>query len=237
MSGKKRVISKLSPVREDNEGDGGDTEKQDNTAAVDGFDSNPIPKKRKKVESGPITYENLDSEDPGAKFADIEFWQKRRKRLPGSFKAARKNLTDFGPWQLPNSVGADKFAEIALATLDTMKAYVDLQIERHLSNPLRLSNRSHDEYKVFAKPVSESEAPGYKERIKNPMDFGTMRLKVEKGEYGEGHNATETLYKDFKQTFDNCLIYNEEGDVTEEASRILAYLPEAFAEACVAAMK
>lgn len=96
---------------------------------------------------------------------------------------------------------------------------------------------SHDEYKVFAKPVSESEAPGYYERIKNPMDFGTMRKKVLDGAYGDSRDAMELLYKDFRQTFDNCLIYNDEGDVTEEASRILAFLPEAFAAACAAAMK
>jgi hypothetical protein len=208
-----------------------------NSSDGDDFDASPIPKKRKKTEEAD-SGENRDNSDPTAKFADVGFWQKRRKRLPGTFKAARKNLTEFGPWQLPTSIDMDKFADIALATLDTMKVYVAI-VFSSCSNLLTVPsvNFSHDEYKVFAKPVSESEAPGYYERIKNPMDFGTMRKKVADGGYGNSRDATELLYKDFRQTFDNCLIYNDEGDVTEEASRILAFLPEAFAAACAAVMK
>jgi hypothetical protein len=94
-----------------------------NSSDGDDFDSSPIPKKRKKVEEADPE-ENGDISDPTAKFADVGFWQKRRKRLPGTFKAARKNLTEFGPWRLPTSIDMDKFADIALATLDTMKVYV-----------------------------------------------------------------------------------------------------------------
>ena len=69
------------------------------------------------------------------------------------------------------------------------------------------------------------------------MDFGTMRGKVKDGDYGEGSVAAAALYEDFKQTFDNCLIYNEEGEVTEEASRMLGLLPEAFVSSCADAME
>lgn len=87
---------------------------------------------------------------------------------------------------------------------------------------------------MFEKEVTDEEAPGYSEVVKFPMDFGKMRAKVKKGEYGTGSDATAGLYKDFKQVFDNCFLYNDEdSEVTEEASRILGYLPEIYAEACV----
>jgi hypothetical protein len=40
-----------------------------------------------------------------------------------------------------------------------------------------------DEKKYFAKPVTESEAPGYFAIIKEPMDLLTMRKKTDATEY------------------------------------------------------
>ena len=37
--------------------------------------------------------------------------------------------------------------------------------------------------------MSETAAPGYYDVIKHPMDFGTMKTKVDKGKYGEGSKA------------------------------------------------
>jgi len=92
----------------------------------------------------------------------------------------------------------------------------------------------HDGYAVFAKEVSDEEAPGYSEVVKFPMDFSKMRSKVRKGEYGSGSEAAAALFQDFRLVFDNCYLYNDDGnEVTEEASRILGLLPEAFVEACI----
>lgn len=72
----------------------------------------------------------------------------------------------------------------------------------------------------------------------NPMDFGTMRKKVANGEYGNGNKAVKALYEDFKLVFDNCYLYNDEGnEVTDEASRILGLLPEAYVSACLHVLK
>ena len=91
---------------------------------------------------------------------------------------------------------------------------------------------------MFAEPVSEEEAPGYDEIVKSPMDFGTMRRKVIGGEYGTGSEAAVDLYDDFILVFDNCLLYNDdESEVTEEAARMFALLPEAYCAACQAASK
>ena len=61
-----------------------------------------------------------------------------------------------------------------------------------------------------------------------------MRDKVKNGEYGTGSEAAAEFYKDFRQVFDNCYLYNDEGnEVTEEAVRVLGYLPETYVAACM----
>lgn len=52
-------------------------------------------------------------------FLDLKFWKDCRESLNGTFKAARKNLTQFDGWTLPDDV-ADKFAEIANNTIEKM---------------------------------------------------------------------------------------------------------------------
>lgn len=151
-------------------------------------------------------------------FLDIEVWESSRKTLDGSFKAARKNLRKAGPWKLPPGISDDKFADVAYITLDKMN--------------------KHDGYSIFAKEVLEEEAPGYNDVVKFPMDFSKMRSKVRKGEYGIGSIAASALYKDFNLVFDNCFLYNDEdGEVAEEASRILGLLPESYVAACAQVLK
>ncbi|KAH9310435.1 hypothetical protein KI387_025470, partial [Taxus chinensis] len=40
-----------------------------------------------------------------------------------------------------------------------------------------------DKYEVFAEPVDPEEVPDYYKYIKNPMDFGTIRMKLAEGVY------------------------------------------------------
>ena len=91
-----------------------------------------------------------------------------------------------------------------------------------------------DRYSVFEEEVTDKEAPGYSDVVKFPMDFGTMRKKVKEKEYGIGPDAVVNFYKDFRQVFDNCYLYNDENnEVTTEAIRVLSYLPETFVAACI----
>jgi hypothetical protein len=86
--------------------------------------------------------------------------------------------------------------------------------------------------------VTDEEAPGYNDVVKNPMDFGTMREKVNQGLYGSGSAAAATLFDDFKLVFDNCRLYNtDESEVTDEAARIMALLPETFCSVLSASSK
>lgn len=91
---------------------------------------------------------------------------------------------------------------------------------------------------MFAEAVTEEEAPGYYEIIEKPMDLSKMKQKVERGAYGSDSKAVEGLYDDFLLMFDNCYKYNDEdGEVVHEASRLFAFLPEAFATACATVAK
>jgi len=81
--------------------------------------------------------------------------------------------------------------------------------------------------------VTDEEAEGYSEIVKNPMDFGTMKHKVESGDYGTKSAAIIGLYNDFLLVFENCALYNDEdGEVGLEAARLLALLPETFVGVC-----
>lgn len=90
-----------------------------------------------------------------------------------------------------------------------------------------------DVHDLFKEPVTDDQAEGYSDIVTNPMDFGTMKHKVESGEYGTGSDAMEKFYNDLLLVFDNCALYNDEdGEVGLEAARLLGLLPESYADVC-----
>ena len=90
-----------------------------------------------------------------------------------------------------------------------------------------------DVHDLFKEPVTDEQAEGYSEIIANPMDFGTMKNKVESGDYGTGSDAMVKFYNDFLLVFDNCALYNDEdGEVGLEAARLLGLLPESYVGVC-----
>ncbi|XP_043271463.1 bromodomain adjacent to zinc finger domain protein 1A isoform X2 [Venturia canescens] len=61
----------------------------------------------------------------------------------------------------------------------------------------------------FLTPVTIDEVPDYYDYIKNPMDFGTIKTKLESGKYG---NVKEFV-TDCQLVFENCDTYNQEHSV------------------------
>ena len=62
------------------------------------------------------------------------------------------------------------------------------QIKKHVSSLLLYLHdidfrRRKDDYAFFLQPVDTTQVPNYADIVKNPMDFGTMTEKVEKGKY------------------------------------------------------
>lgn len=61
-----------------------------------------------------------------------------------------------------------------------------------------------DNYSIFAQPVSVKEVPDYLDVIKNPMDFSTMRKRIDDHCYRD----LDEFESDFNLMIANCLTYN-----------------------------
>ncbi|XP_041651022.1 bromodomain-containing protein 1-like isoform X2 [Cheilinus undulatus] len=61
-----------------------------------------------------------------------------------------------------------------------------------------------DQYSIFAQPVSIKEVPDYLDHIKNPMDFSTMRQRIDAHNY----RSFDEFEGDFNLIIDNCMSYN-----------------------------
>jgi len=172
-------------------------------------DSKELSVKKMKVDKSQKT----DS-DGNALYFNTKYWKAEREKLDGSFFAARELFMKHGPWVLPDGISADSFVGIATAVIAKMS--------------------KHDRYDVFTEAVTEEEAPGYYDVVKEPMDFSKMMEKIESGEYEEGgSDAISSLCKDFLLIFDNCDLYNdEEGEVVSEAARLFGILPETYSSVC-----
>jgi len=180
--------------------------------------SNSNSKKETALVNAAEKKEALSQEEKDSIFRDVNYWKSEREKLDGSFMAARSLFTKHGPWKISEVDTERKFRLIAKSALTKMG--------------------KHDGFSVFATYVSDSEAPGYSDVIKEPMNFGKMREKIEAKEYGTDENALTKLYEDFMLIFDNCALYNDDNEeVTTEAARVFALLPETFAASAAAVLK
>ncbi|XP_029379282.1 bromodomain-containing protein 1-like isoform X1 [Echeneis naucrates] len=61
-----------------------------------------------------------------------------------------------------------------------------------------------DQYSIFAQPVSIKEVPDYLDHIKNPMDFSTIRKRID----AHGYRSLDEFEADFDLIIANCMTYN-----------------------------
>ncbi|KAM6161803.1 bromodomain-containing protein 1 isoform 3-T3 [Erethizon dorsatum] len=71
-----------------------------------------------------------------------------------------------------------------------------------------------DPAKIFAQPVSLKEVPDYLDHIKHPMDFATMRKRLE----AQGYRNLRAFEEDFNLIVDNCMKYNAKDTVFYRAA-------------------
>jgi len=77
-------------------------------------------------------------------------------------------------------------------------------------------------------PVPEDDFPEYYEQIKKPMDYGTMKEKVENAEY----RSAQAMQKDFILVVQNCLKFNaHDSDIVQEAKEQALMRPKLLREA------
>nr|XP_040024861.1 bromodomain-containing protein 1-like isoform X1 [Gasterosteus aculeatus aculeatus] len=61
-----------------------------------------------------------------------------------------------------------------------------------------------DQYSIFSLPVSAKEVPDYLDHIQDPMDFSTMRKRID----GRAYRSLEEFEADFDLVIFNCMKYN-----------------------------
>ncbi|XP_019524135.1 PREDICTED: bromodomain-containing protein 1 isoform X2 [Hipposideros armiger] len=71
-----------------------------------------------------------------------------------------------------------------------------------------------DPARIFAQPVSLAEVPDYLDHIKQPMDFATMRKRLE----AQGYRSLPEFEEDFDLIVDNCMRYNAKDTVFYRAA-------------------
>ncbi|ERN04277.1 hypothetical protein AMTRI_Chr08g210300 [Amborella trichopoda] len=77
-----------------------------------------------------------------------------------------------------------------------------------------------DTHDIFAMPVNGEEVEGYYDIIENPMDFGTMRAKLQEGMY----ETLEQFEKDVFLIFDNAMHFNGSSTVYYRQARAIQEL-------------
>lgn len=89
---------------------------------------------------------------------------------------------------------------------------------------------AYDEKKggAFSEPVSREDFPDYYQKIAKPMDYKTMKSKLENGEY----RSAQQMQKDFILILSNCRSYNAaSSDIVREARQQHMMRPKLLKEA------
>lgn len=64
--------------------------------------------------------------------------------------------------------------------------------------------QAKDQAKIFTQPVDVNEVPDYLDHIKHPMDFSTMRQRID----AQAYTNLDQFEADFNLIVDNCMTYN-----------------------------
>ncbi|XP_029472093.1 bromodomain-containing protein 1 isoform X4 [Rhinatrema bivittatum] len=71
-----------------------------------------------------------------------------------------------------------------------------------------------DPARIFAQPVNLKEVPDYLDHIKHPMDFSTMKTRLE----NQGYRNLNEFEEDFNLIIDNCMKYNAKDTIFYRAA-------------------
>lgn len=92
-------------------------------------------------------------------------------------------------------------------------------LQRLLEHLLR-SMEKRDPQQFFAWPVTDNIAPGYSQIISNPMDFSTIKQKIDDNNYQNLKEFTD----DFKLMCDNATTYNHPDTIYYKAAKKLLHV-------------
>jgi len=124
----------------------------------------------------------------------------------GELRIGVGNVSSLSPHREPRTCVLRKIAERT-------------PLQRLLEHLLR-SMEKRDPQQFFAWPVTDSIAPGYSQIITNPMDFSTIKQKIDDNNY---QNLQEFV-DDFKLMCDNAMTYNHPDTIYYKAAKKLLHV-------------
>lgn len=124
----------------------------------------------------------------------------------GELRVGVGNISSLSPHREPRTCVLRKIAERT-------------PLQRLLEHLLR-SMEKRDPQQFFAWPVTDSIAPGYSQIITNPMDFSTIKQKIDDSNY---QNLSEFV-DDFKLMCDNAMTYNHPDTIYYKAAKKLLHV-------------
>ena len=101
------------------------------------------------------------------------------------------------------------------------KAHVHKTLARFRCGALHAALQKHECALIFSEPVDHVKLgiPDYPEIVKTPMDLGTVKRKLENGEYDE--IGPSGFVADAQLAFENCLLYNPRGSEARQMGEIM----------------
>jgi len=141
------------------------------------------------------------------------------RKSDDSSKTSSKS-EDVGSFSLINSFTVEQI-EKHLASLNRTSTMSPSEIKAKCQELLKIV-MNHEHGWVFNVPVDPVELglPDYLDIIKKPMDLGTIQKKIDRGDNGQYHSIGE-FCADVNLTFDNAILYNEEGSVVHSMAKEL----------------
>ncbi|KAL4713916.1 hypothetical protein ACJJTC_015570 [Scirpophaga incertulas] len=125
---------------------------------------------------------------------------------------AKKLLRRFSPG--PNSPASHREPRTCVLKASQKRRPLSRLLEQLLRN---LEKKDPNQF--FAWPVNDNFAPGYSTIIKKPMDFSTMKQKIDDNEY----KSLNCFINDFKLMCNNAMKYNKAGTVYHKAAKRLLH--------------
>ncbi|KAF6198760.1 hypothetical protein GE061_006782, partial [Apolygus lucorum] len=119
-----------------------------------------------------------------------------------------------------NEFRDEKSSRRSRRSLETTKKQRELPLDNAALQEILEVLMHHKDAWPFLRPVTKSEVPDYHLIIKKPMDFATIKHKLNMLEY----KKNSELIADAQLLFDNCYLYNTEGSEVHKAGETLQKL-------------
>lgn len=117
--------------------------------------------------------------------------------------------------------GLKQYAERHIASIRGSVARDEWTMDMWLILKSLMDDEKHN-HGVFNEPVDETTVAGYYSVIRNPMDFGTIKVRLEDGVYP----TVEAFEKDVHLVFANAVVYNLSDHFVHKAAKQLKLIFE-----------